>query len=215
MTETQFTTEELKHEKWKAVPEYEGLYEVSNLGRVKSIVFRNRMVVKPRELIMRLNLRSQRYPQVVLRKNNTATTKKVHRLVAITFLDPPSSHLRSQVNHKDLNKTNNRVSNLEWLTPKENTQHAVGSANWPKGEKHWTRTKPEKHQKGSQCPQATVTEDKVALIKQMIVSGYRNCEIHKRLNVTRGVVDKIKHRETWEHVPWPLKKTSAKDDCEK
>ena len=93
---------------WKEIENYEELYWVSNLGRVKS----KRKILKP--------INSE-YLKVGLSKNGIQTTKYIHRLVAETFLG--KSDL--QVNHKDENKHNNCVNNLEWITFKENMNYGT------------------------------------------------------------------------------------------
>lgn len=93
---------------WKEIENYEELYWVSNLGRVKS----KRKILKP--------INSE-YLKVGLSKNGKETTKYIHRLVAETFLG--KSDL--QVNHKDENKHNNCVDNLEWITFKENMNYGT------------------------------------------------------------------------------------------
>lgn len=95
-------------EVWKDIPNYEGLYQASNLGRIKS----KRKILKP--------IKGE-YLKVGLSKNGIQTTKYVHRLVAETFLG--KSDL--QVNHKDENKHNNCVNNLEWITFKENMNYGT------------------------------------------------------------------------------------------
>ena len=109
---------------WKPIKGYEGLYEVSNDGRVR----RNRFIngshnfEKIKECKQTLN--SWGYMTVNLCKNGKSNTKRVHRLVAIAFLG--ESDL--QIDHIDGNKQNNRLDNLEYVTPKENTNRA-----WNKG----------------------------------------------------------------------------------
>lgn len=103
-------------EKWKPIVDYEGLYEVSNLGQVRSIP-RSRCkggILKPHI--------NKGYEYVHLCKNGKPYYAKVHRIVADAFLEviPGKTH----VNHIDGNKTNNHVSNLEWCTALENLKHA-------------------------------------------------------------------------------------------
>ena len=104
---------------WKPIAGYELLYEVSNLGRVKSLK-RNTTVGG----IMKLQI-NRGYVQVSLCKQGRHCTKKLHRLVAEAFL--PNPYAKPEVNHKDGNKKNNRVSNLEWSTGSENINHAFST----------------------------------------------------------------------------------------
>ena len=105
------TPREFKDEVWRSVPNYVGFYEVSNLGRVKSV---KRMVGNKhiRESILSQRLNKQGYLTVGLTKNNEQKYPAVHRLVALSFLPNPDK--LPQVNHKDENHVNNRLDNLEW-----------------------------------------------------------------------------------------------------
>ena len=106
---------------WKDIPNHEGLYQVSNLGNVKSLARRNKNRVN-KETIMRLRLNDFGYYQVWLCKNNKSKGFFVHRLVALTFL--PNINNLKEVNHIDAVKTNNNVSNLEWCNHADNMRHA-------------------------------------------------------------------------------------------
>ena len=110
-------------EQWKPIAGYEGLYEVSNLGRVKSIA---RLVPYPNgkghnypERIRRINTDRAGYKYVDLWKDGKGRSAKVHRLVAQTFIPNPS-HL-PEVNHINEDKTDNRAENLEWCTAEYNS----------------------------------------------------------------------------------------------
>lgn len=93
---------------WKDVRGYEGIYMVSNLGRVKSC---------KRKIIMRQKL-NKGYLMVNLYKNSKLKTVHIHRLVAYAFVE--NTFKKPQVNHVDEDKLNNRSDNLEWVTPGEN-----------------------------------------------------------------------------------------------
>jgi len=101
---------------WKDIEGYEGLYQVSNLGRVKSIIT---------NIIMKPSYCKSNYLKVKLCKNGRQKTIQIHRLVAENFID--NIYNKPQINHIDCNKENNRVDNLEWVTAKENTAHAINN----------------------------------------------------------------------------------------
>jgi len=103
-------------EEWKDIKDYEGYYQISNLGRVKSF-FGNK------EKIRKLNKDQKGYLRVSLTKNKVRNTQKVHRLVANHFIPNPQN--KPQVNHINSIKHDNRLENLEWCTQKENMQHCV------------------------------------------------------------------------------------------
>lgn len=104
-------------EEWKDIKGYEGLYQVSNLGRIKSLSRNN-----TKGKILKLTKDKRGYYFVTLSKNNVVEKVMIHRVVAKIFL--LNTENKSQVNHIDGNKTNNCVENLEWCTPKENIRHA-------------------------------------------------------------------------------------------
>ena len=100
-------------EEWKDIKGYEGLYQVSNLGTVKSKTGR----------IRKTTFTNSGYELVVLYNNCKSKGFTIHRLVAESFIPNPEN--KPQVNHIDEDKTNNMVSNLEWVTAKENVNHGT------------------------------------------------------------------------------------------
>ena len=100
---------------WKSIQGYEGLYEVSSDGRVKSL-FRYKKELKP-------NITKNGYATVELFKEKTSKRLLIHRLVAMAFLPNPNN--LPQVNHIDEDKANNTVENLEWVAHKSNVNHAT------------------------------------------------------------------------------------------
>lgn len=109
-----FTLDDLDGEEWRDIDGYDGRYQVSNFARVKSFS-------QPPIRILRPHVWTG-YLYVGLFKNGTSKKIAIHRLVAMAFIDNPES--KTQVNHRDGNKLNNHVSNLEWCTVAENNQHA-------------------------------------------------------------------------------------------
>lgn len=112
---------------WKDVEGYEGLYQVSNLGRVKSLThYIIKENYKPREVKGKILTpffdRPKGYMSVSLSKNNKIKLQRIHRLVAQAFIPNPDNLI--QINHKDGNKSNNNVENLEWCSCKDNIRHA-------------------------------------------------------------------------------------------
>lgn len=103
---------------WKPIKGYEGLYEVSNLGRVKSL----KRFHHQREQMLKNILTKYGYYKTKLLKNGKYKLISTHRIVAQTFI--PNEMNKEEVNHKDGNKLNNCVDNLEWCTSSENHIHA-------------------------------------------------------------------------------------------
>ena len=96
---------------WKPVKNFEQRYTVSNTGKVKSL--KNSIILKERDL--------RGYKRVALFKDGKPHDKRIHRLVGEVFIDNPDK--KPEINHKDKNRSNNHVSNLEWATSKENNDH--------------------------------------------------------------------------------------------
>lgn len=110
-------------EEWKDVPEYIGLYQVSNYGRVRSLNY----LGHGKTQIMKHNILKKGYHQVKFCKNNTSKCFLVHRLVAELFVDNPNPYEFNQVNHKDEDKDNNHSSNLEWCNNDYNCHYGTRS----------------------------------------------------------------------------------------
>ena len=121
----------LKCEIWKDIPEYKGLYQASNLGNIRSL---DREVIQlsnggktyfkhTREgRILSQGIQNGGYPVVSISVNAKRKICTVHRLVASAFIDNPNNY--RDVNHKDGNKQNNNIENLEWVSHSENIKHS-------------------------------------------------------------------------------------------
>jgi HNH endonuclease/NUMOD4 motif len=164
-------------EVWKAIPDWEGLYEVSNAGRVRRLHKHTPMrLVKSR-------LNRCGYPTVGLKRVGSRQQEMfVHRLVAAAFIGPlPEGH---QVDHIDGYKPNNSPDNLEYVTPRENMRrgHALGLMNTPRG---------------AQSGNAKLTEDAVRAIR---ASTESYSKIALRWNVGITSISLIRNRKSWKHV---------------
>ncbi len=124
---------------WKDIPGYEGMYQISNLGHILSLNYKRSH--KPR--LMKIHKTYDGYDRVGIGGKKHPLIITVHILVARAFIPNPEN--KPQVNHKDGNKSNNCVSNLEWVTGKENIQHAIKNGlrpvmayKPPKGKDHYS-----------------------------------------------------------------------------
>jgi hypothetical protein len=185
-------------EVWKDVEGYEGLYQVSNLGRVKSlsrIVFKkmfggNSHPYLRKERIKKADISKVGYHTVELSKKGIQQRFKVHRLVMMVF-KPIINHQDLQVHHIDNNPSNNSLDNLEWCSAIENIYHSVrqnrnaGAKNLPKG------------RKGSDINTSKLTEQQVKKIRISICS---NSVLAKEYGVSKTAIRLIKIKKNWAHV---------------
>lgn len=119
------------HEIWKDIPGYEGIYQISSQGRVKSLprLVKGKNHRCPqgyqctrKERVLSPAICGTGYWKVGLYKNGVMKNHNVHRMMAVAFIPNPNGY--TQVNHKDGNKMNCKLSNLEWCTPSQNGKHA-------------------------------------------------------------------------------------------
>jgi DNA-binding transcriptional regulator YiaG len=106
---------------WKDISNYEGLYQVSSYGRIRSLDHIDRLGRLKKSCVLSLRGHSSGYKLVNLYRNSKRRSYRIHRLVAQTFI--PNHNNLPEVNHKDGNKSNNFIDNLEWVTSKENSDH--------------------------------------------------------------------------------------------
>lgn len=166
-------------EVWKPITGYEGLYEVSNYGRVKSLPKLRKArqgIRKVRERIMKLTLnKTTGYLCVNFTIYNKTNAQRVHNLVAFAFCSNPEK--KSQVNHIDTNKLNNTAENLEWSTPLENTRHSLKTG----------------------CKKSLVLSvEKVKEIKDMAKMGMTNSQIALVLGIQRKMAWRVTTNQIWQ-----------------
>lgn len=175
----------LYKEEWKNIPGYDGLYQVSNFGRIKSFV-----VTKKGRI--RKGVPAEGYPQVQLKGKGDGSfeTGKIHRLVAFAFIPNPSN--LPEVNHLKGDRGDCRAWRLEWSTASDNMKHAYRIL----GKKNNLGDK-----KGEDCHNAKFKEEDILKIRDLASKKeltYR--EIGKLYNTTKAVIFKIVSKRRWAHI---------------
>lgn len=181
--------EDLPNEEWMPIKNFEEFYSVSNLGRVKSMGRKylhtgNRMIVrKPR--ILRGIKNSDGYLFVILTDSILKKQFGVSRLVAIHFI--PNHENKREVNHKKGIKIDNRASELEWATAKENVQHAfyTGLAKGKKGEDNVN---------------SKLKDKDVVEIRKLTELNVPLREIALKYSVSKPLIRYIRDKKIWKHV---------------
>lgn len=177
-------------EVWKDVVGYEGLYQVSNLGRVKSL---DRQIIRSngtgyfvKEKILKSSLRNG-YPCVSLHSDK-GRKKYTHRLIAEAFIPNPKN--KPEVNHINGIKNDNRIKNLEWATYSENIKHAYN-----------TGLRIHNVGKGEKCPRSKLTEKQILKIREKYTTGnYTYKQLADEYSVTDTTIGLIIRRENWSHI---------------
>lgn len=162
-------------ERWLSIPGYEDIYWASSLGRIKS----NYKILNPKHLC-------NGYKRVVLSFERTEKAFFIHRLVARAFLG--ECPLNKQVNHKDLDKLNNAIINLEYVTPKQNMNHAFNNRdmNTPKG---------------SQNGISKLNENDILSIRGIYLDGNITQNALARFyKVDQSTINRIVNKVDWRHV---------------
>lgn len=176
----------------KDIKGYEGLYYVTDTGEVWSYDREYTLPINGTTHIRLGRLLKQHkacgYPFVALCKDGIVKQYKVHRLVAIHFIENPNN--LPYINHIDCNKTNAHYTNLEWVTPKQNTAHAILNGLHPElivkfGINHYL---------------SKITSDDVRLIRKLKKDGLSDRDIAKKFNVTRNCITQVIKKQTWKHV---------------
>lgn len=173
---------------WKPIPDYEGFYEVSNLGRVRSVsrFVMNHYTKEWREgKVLKPYVTPQGYYNVKLSKLGVKDKHNIHRLVASAFI--PNCENKRTVNHKNGIKTDNRVENLEWATYSENIKHAYDNG-----------------LKERKATSFAENHHKTNLKNTDVVDIYNSTLSTKELSIKYGisydVIQKIRLKKTWKSV---------------
>lgn len=173
---------------WKPVVGYENLYEVSNMGFIRSL---KRQTISKRNIVrnweskpIKVIINPRGYAVVNLYLNRKMKQYRIHRLVAISFI--PNPHNKPYVNHLDGVKSNNNINNLEWCTSQENSIHAVK-----------TGLLQNSSRKGDQHNTFKVTFSEVQEIRKLRKQGYSLTDISSKYNLSKDYTSKLinnKHR---------------------
>jgi len=168
-------------ETWRDIEGYEGSYQVSDLGNVRSLdrldAANHKLKGQPRK--PRLN--PDGYFNVTLGKNGKLRTFLVHRLVAQAFIPNPDG--KPVVNHLHGIKTDNRASELEWCTSKENVRHAIDTG---------------LHNPAASA--AKLTEDDVQHIRWLAAEGIKQCVLAREWGVVPSCINNLLTGRNWSHV---------------
>lgn len=176
----------IENEVWRDIIGYEGLYQISDLGRVKSLA---RWYKSSVSLYMKENIKNQRinhggYLYLDLSKNGKKKSFTVHSLVAAAFIG--KRPINTTIDHKNGNKLDNRVCNLEYCSIQENISRFRHLFNDYKGENH---------------PMSRLTEEDVINIRKLYQEGnIKQKDIAKMYNITQVMVSRIHRRIAWSHI---------------
>ena len=176
-------------EKWKAINGWEELYEVSNLGRVKSLRTSGSGIVKP-NLILKQRANRNGYLYVNLSFGGKYKTNFAHRLVGEHFVE--NAQGKPMINHKNGLKHDNRFSNLEWVTAKENINHARRTG---------LNTYIPESKSGEDGFGSVLTNKQAIEARAMYAKGgISQKKVAKKFNVSQAAISRLTRRETYPDV---------------
>ena len=175
-----------ENEIWEDLVGYEGLYIISNFGRIKilpKIHINKSGCIISKEKFVKIYNRNQGYVGLSLSKNKNRINKYLHRLLADTFIPNPEN--KPHVNHKNGVKNDNRLENLEWVSAKENIQHSFNIGLSKRGEnRHLSKLK----------------NNQVLDIKDRLKNKEKQNNIAKIYRVSNATITNIKNGKIWYHI---------------
>ena len=175
-------------EEWRLIAGFEGFYEVSNLGRVRRVMQSSGTKAGR---IRRPQYRNPLgYPCVVLYRSQKARCCFLHHLVAGAFIGPRP--LGKEINHKDGNKRNPNVMNLEYVSPSQNRKHAVDTG--------LLYVPPERRARGQKIGVSKLDPGQIEAILKEHAEGVYVVTLARRYGVSRQTIWKITSRRTWKEV---------------
>lgn len=173
----------MEQEIFKPISGYDGIYEVSNFGRIKSL---SRKFSNNETFLVLHTGKKSGYVSVKLSKNGIATTTSVHILVATYFVDNPFNLL--EVNHLDFDRSNNMADNLQWLTHAANLKYSYDNGN-------------RIGDRGEKSPRATLKNETVLKIRELYLTGeYTQKQLADKFGQKRNNIAKIISRKRWSHI---------------
>lgn len=178
--------DKIMSEIWKDIENYEGYYMISNFGNIKSLSRYVRGSLR-KERILNKKLHRDGYYMVTLQKDKKRKYILVHRLVASHFVENKSN--KPDVNHIDGVKINNVFNNLEWVTSKENSKHAVDLGLSP-------------HSIGETHIKSKLNNSDIIDIRKSWngLYPYTQNELAIKYNISKSNIAKILKKETWKHI---------------
>lgn len=172
-------------ENWKPVKDYEGIYEVSDTGLVRSLDRVDRLNRFKKGTLKAPCDNGRGYLCVNLKAHGKQAQKTIHRLVATAFIPNPDN--LPEVNHKDGNKANNHVDNLEWCTVSDNKKHAFKNGL-------------NKQRKGLDNPHHTLSKEDVIFIRNNAKpydKNYSYAELARKFNVSEPTIKRVAWRKSY------------------
>lgn len=174
-------------EEWRDIPDWEGFYQASSLGRIRSvdrdiirIVDGRSIKVRRRGRVLKLELAKTGYLTAGLHRDGGTFTTSVHILVCCAFRGPRPDN--SHAAHNDGNRINNCAENIRWATPQENFEDKIRHGNVVKGERQG---------------QSKLTDDAVRIIRKSDLSGYELAELY---GVSETTIRHARIGKTWRHI---------------